>query len=253
MINSSEISNIVKKYSENKASHVYLVETNDIDSAMADIKNLIIEINKNNENNVSALLEAGNCSSIKYIYPDGLEIKSEQIHELISFCSRIPIYTNENYFIICECDKLNKKSGNSLLKLIEEPDINMLGFFLTSNINNVMDTIKSRCQIIRCFYKCEINNDFSGDVIEYYKNMIESLDLIYNKEIVDKYKTRDEILNFLNDLVKYINNLENVSNIMLKKNAVLVNLITDAIYMIGNNVNINLSLDKLLIEASRLI
>lgn len=49
-------------------------------------------------------------------------------------------------FIINECEKLTFQAANSLLKFIEEPTNNLTGIFLTSQVENVLPTIVSRCQ-----------------------------------------------------------------------------------------------------------
>ena len=51
MKNEDKLNLIYEKYRENKNSHVYLVETNSISDAVKDIKNLIIKMNSDNNDN----------------------------------------------------------------------------------------------------------------------------------------------------------------------------------------------------------
>ena len=51
--------------------------------------------------------------------------------------------------IIKEADKLTHEAQNSLLKLIEEPSKNTLIILVVSRLGMLIDTVKSRCQIIK--------------------------------------------------------------------------------------------------------
>ncbi len=50
--------------------------------------------------------------------------------------------------IIWMADKINTAAANKLLKLIEEPPAQTLFLLIASNEDNIIDTIKSRCQIL---------------------------------------------------------------------------------------------------------
>ena len=47
---------------------------------------------------------------------------------------------------------MNDTASNKLLKTIEEPSENIIGFLLTSNIDIILPTIKSRCEILSAKY-----------------------------------------------------------------------------------------------------
>lgn len=51
--------------------------------------------------------------------------------------------------IIKDADKMTNTAANSLLKIIEEPEKDVVIFLLVSNESNLLATIKSRCQLIR--------------------------------------------------------------------------------------------------------
>ena len=51
-------------------------------------------------------------------------------------------------YIIKNCEKLNSSSANCILKFLEEPEDDIIAILLTDNINMVLPTIKSRCQIL---------------------------------------------------------------------------------------------------------
>ena len=43
---------------------------------------------------------------------------------------------------------MNDYAANSLLKFLEEPESNIYAFLITTNINKILPTIKSRCQVL---------------------------------------------------------------------------------------------------------
>lgn len=50
--------------------------------------------------------------------------------------------------IIWGADKMNRDSANKLLKIIEEPPAKTLFVLITDNEDHIIDTIKSRCQVL---------------------------------------------------------------------------------------------------------
>lgn len=61
--------------------------------------------------------------------------------------------TNEKagarFFIIDDADKMNEEAANALLKTLEEPPATSHLILLTSRPNSLLQTIRSRCQILR--------------------------------------------------------------------------------------------------------
>ena len=101
MKNEEKLNNIYNKYRENKNSHVYLVETNDIELALNDIKNLIIKINEGSiDNDIEKLIQNDSLPTLSVIRPETAEIKTDVIEELITKLQTIPVITKENYFVI---------------------------------------------------------------------------------------------------------------------------------------------------------
>ncbi len=257
MNNDEKLKLIYNKYRENKNSHVYLVETNSINDALNDIKKLIIKINQNSDdNNIEKLIDNDSLPTLTIVWPDNQEIKKENIEELIVKIQKIPVITKENYFIICNAEKLNQKSGNIMLKTIEEPETDVLGFFICNNSNSVLSTIQSRTQYISLQYdKNETyNNDIIDDAVNYFKSLHNSPIIDINKKYVDKYKDINIICNFLECLVneerKFINS-QNIFDI-IKKEEQIIKLIYELESNIRKNGNISLLFDKFVIEVGRL-
>jgi DNA polymerase-3 subunit delta' len=69
------------------------------------------------------------------------------VRELIQEINKKPYQSEKKVVIIHEGHKMTIQAQNALLKTIEEPPKNVFVFILCENIENILDTIKSRCQI----------------------------------------------------------------------------------------------------------
>jgi len=278
------LENLVKYYHENKISHAYLIETNNLEKCYLDLLEVTKQIfcqneyNKEcNKCNICNLVNQNYLPSLVVISPDGMNIKKEQIVELKKKFSTVPIYTKENIYVIKNAEKLNGASANTMLKFLEEPEQNILGFFITNNANNVISTIRSRCEVIKVLYDIHeidinnITNDINKDkfdvAIEYlFKIEVEKkLGIMYNRDVVlNKFSEREDIKTVFKiifiiyeELLKKVMGLDNKFNFekinelsSLDKDKVLrrINLVTKFIDDIDSNVNVELLLDKFVIE-----
>ena len=278
------LENLVKYYHENKISHAYLIETNNLEKCYLDLLEVIKQIfcqneyNKEcNKCNICNLVNQNYLPSLVVISPDGMNIKKEQIVELKKKFSTVPIYTKENIYVIKNAEKLNGASANTMLKFLEEPEQNILGFFITNNANNVISTIRSRCEVIKVLYDIHeldinnITNDINIDkfdvAIEYlFKIEVEKkLGIMYNRDVVlNKFSEREDIKTVFKiifiiyeELLKKVMGLDNKFDFekinelsSLDKDSVLrrINLVTKFIDDIDSNVNVELLLDKFVIE-----
>ena len=274
MLVSSKINDLVNVYHENKLAHAFLLETNDLTQCYNDIISFIKIINCPNEYsddckldcNLCTLIDSSNLPSLVVINPIGQNIKKEQILSMMEKFSTKPIYSKFNMYIINEADKLNGSSANTILKFLEEPEEGILGFFITNNAENVLTTIKSRCQVISCVYEENVNY-FDDEVLDYVKIYLNSIwkskdDLLYNKvEMVSLYKERKEWENFFLNMFYYVKEcLEKKRNDIIEllkgfktENYIsMLLLIESIIKMVKSNVNIDLLLDKFVIEMRKL-
>ncbi|WP_291579263.1 DNA polymerase III subunit delta' [Clostridium sp. UBA6640] len=69
------------------------------------------------------------------------------VRELIEEINKKPYQSEKKVVIIHEGHKMTIQAQNALLKTIEEPPKNVFIFILCENIESILDTIKSRCQI----------------------------------------------------------------------------------------------------------
>lgn len=275
------LNELVKRYREKKLAHAYLIETNNYDKALQDLKEFIKIINcpeeykkKCEKCNLCNLINKDNLPSIKIIEPDGASIKKVQMEELKEAFSTKPVYSRYNTYIIMNAEKLNSSSANSMLKFIEEPTDGIIGFFITNNKDVMIETIKSRCQSLILKYENKniveslgINaEDYNKylEIIPIYLKKIESKELINNKkELLTIYPERKDIANIFQIIFSIyyenflkMNNKEynqNIANIyeIKEQSANLIkklNIIMGIIQNLSYNVSIEQALDKFVIE-----
>ena len=134
-----------KKYltnsiNKNKINHAYMFEG--IDGIGK--KKFSQELSK-------ILLETDNVdSSPDYIiiHPDGNSIEIAQIRKLQTDIIKKPHKKYKKY-IINQADSMTVEAQNALLKTLEEPPEYAIIILITSNKGSLLDTIKSRCEIIK--------------------------------------------------------------------------------------------------------
>ena len=82
-------------------------------------------------------------------------IRIEQIRNIKTFLGQKSIESEKKVVLIVDAHFLNEAASNCLLKILEEPTSGLF-ILLTSKLNLLLDTIISRCQLVRfksCSYK----------------------------------------------------------------------------------------------------
>lgn len=194
-----------------KISHAYLFDIKNSkqgsDMIMAFVKYLLCPEKKSN------LKECGTCTQcqkiqdfnyteLKIINPDGLWIKKEQLDELQEEFSKKAIEGNFKIYIINEVEKLNKYAANSLLKFLEEPESGIIAILVTNNIFQVLETIRSRCQILS-FNTEKENSNMGEDLIERLSKYIKQ-DVFFIENVEEKEKYNK----FIQNVIQFIEYLE---------------------------------------------
>lgn len=271
MNKSSVINEIIKRHHENKLAHAFLLETNDSESCFNDVielvKNLVCPFTFaskcGEECNLCNLIDNNVLPSLIIISPEGQIIKKEQISSMMEKFDTKPVFTKYNIYIVRDAERFNSYSANALLKFLEEPEDNIIGIFITSNKENVISTIRSRCQIFSCNYDININDKLDEtiliDVKLYLNNIYKNKDdLLYNKTHMSSlYTERVDWEIFFNTMLYYLKDCytsDRIDTIDLVKNVSKDNLIKmilcieNTIKYINGNGNIDLILDKFVIE-----
>ena len=264
------IQNLIDKYEIGRLSHAFLVETNNIDLCLKDIKLFIKYINcseKYNENctkcNLCKLIDLNNLPSLMIIEPDGMSIKKNQLQELQDQFSMKPVYSKYNSYVIMNTELMNASSANSILKFLEEPTDHIIGFLVTNNKEKMLDTIISRCQNLKFIYDDKSKSDEKINIIanEYLEKIENDNSFLLNKTLIlNTLTTRQDINNlFIEILHQLMEKIKanyfpgnNSVDKNLKKYTLQIEIVRKALVMIKQNVNLELLLDYFVIEMRKL-
>ena len=240
------------------------------------------------------VIDSGNFPEIKIITPDGLWIKKEQLQELQSEFTKKALIGTKKIYIINGAEKLNKQAANSILKFLEEPEEGIMAILITDNIYQVLETIRSRCQIIKLK---EVHQTFSVEntlnklnlllfeenresndnlekiekainLVNYYeKNHLDTI-IYMNKLWHDYIKNKDDIIRAFDVMIMYYREILNSflhrkielfhdyqtdiafikSKNTLNSLCTKLNILTEFKEKVKYNANVNLLMDKLIIE-----
>lgn len=257
----SFIENIV---AHNKISHAYIIELCDYESDIKLVNSFIkILLCKGNTKsfdklncgscNICNLIDSLNYPDIKYIKPDGKEIKKNQLLDLQKDFNNKSLLDNKRIYVIEEADKLNIAAANTLLKFLEEPADDIIAILLTKNRYKLLDTILSRCQVLT-IGSDNFNYDYIEDVntiISYivdgdnlFINYNHLLELLPDKIVAMDYLKKIEII-----LLEYLQNNNTLYSCLLtvKKDKIVhfLNVIELELMKLDYNVNYKLWLDSL--------
>ena len=196
------------------------------------------------------------------IKPDGNSIKIAQIRNLQS---DIVIRPHKDYkiYIINNAEKMTVEAQNALLKTLEEPPNYAIIILVTNNKESLLETIKSRCDIIkfspipiedlkRYLINTGIEEEraqllaiFSRGSIENALNLSQSSEFSMMREDIQQYiqimldKNIVEILNIPNNIEKYRGKIIALLDMM-------INYFRDIILLKENvNKNMLINVDKL--------
>ncbi len=218
------------------------------------------------------LIDLNNLPSLRIIIPSGAFIKKEQVLELRSLFSKESQYTKESIYIIQNAEKMNKESANTILKFLEEPEGNVIGFFLTNNIDGILPTIQSRCQLLEINFNNSIYDEYEIDedtyrnyinIIKEYLNKIEVEKtglVLYNKEYLSDLEKNDlkVIMQIILSIYKSeldsrfikkdLENYEFLHKLSIKNLKAKIDLIIEILKEFNYNVNLDLLLDRFVIE-----
>ncbi|MCZ6677898.1 MAG: DNA polymerase III subunit delta' [Candidatus Poribacteria bacterium] len=90
----------------------------------------------------------GNHPDVQVIRPSGAWTRINQIRELQRRIVYRPLEGVRKVYILTEAERMNLEAANCLLKTLEEPPAESVLILLTANLDALLPTIRSRCQII---------------------------------------------------------------------------------------------------------
>ena len=253
------IKSLTNTLKTNKLSHAYLVIGED--SLYSDefilrfVKAIFCLENKNKE--LFSCESCNNCRSINhgnyvdfYKLTSDTSIKKDEIQTLKSDLSVKSFYGKKIYWIK-EIEKMTEQAANSLLKLLEEPEDDIIAILSCKNISAVLPTIISRCQQIKLVGQSEdrevTENDEMIKIVSEYVKRYSRKPHMANIYVLGLLKVKEEILDFFKYLsIKTTNsysesNRYDIVNISKVQEKVLL-----ALSDLNANVNAKLVLEKFL-------
>ena len=156
-------------------------------------------------------------------------IEISQIRQMINYANKSAFNNRERIVLIDNAENLNLNSLNALLKIVEEPNENIIFIIIFDNTKKILNTLKSRCLKFNLFLTFDQSIETVNTIIE--KNVY---DLI-SKDLINHYNTTGDFINLINfSLLSKID----LSEISLKN--FLINLIDEKHYkkdgFIKNNI-----------------
>ena len=190
-------------------------------------------------------------------------IKIAQIRNIKTFLSQKSINSEKKIVLIIDAHLLNEAASNCLLKTLEEPS-NGIFILLTSKLNLLLDTIISRCQIVR--FRSFSSKQIKSILKEYldtsklkintklkFEDLINSANgspnqLLKNIEIWNDFS--DEIINKLDSPIKSSLEILEISKLISEKLEIyqqiyLVNLIQNIWWRKTKNIELVKKLENL--------
>lgn len=170
----------------NRLYNAWIIQTMDLDGALVEIKDFIIQNLLPGEVPLSIHPDFKTIEKPK-IGVGSKAITIEQIRGLQEFLNKTSGVSDNKVAIIYQADLMNLNAANGCLKILEDTSKNAYIFLLTSNSSSLIPTIKSRCM------KFEYVNENQVVADDIYKKNIsllasDNIDsrLSFLKELSDK-------------------------------------------------------------------
>lgn len=172
------------------------------------------------------------------IKPDGNSIKIAQVRNMQSDILVKP-YKSYKIYVFDEAQKMTVEAQNALLKTLEEPPKYAIIILITNNKESLLDTIKSRCEIIKFTpipmaeiadyliktgvdqKRASLLANFSRGSMQKAIELSESEDFYIMREEIQKYietflsGNLIDIMDIQNSIEKYKDQIINVLDLMI--------------------------------------
>jgi DNA polymerase-3 subunit delta' len=104
------------------------------------------EVIADGDSRVQDLVLRGMHPDVVEFEPEGNQILVAQAQGIIREAHRAPIEADRKVVAVFEADRLNEQASNKLLKTIEEPPPRSTILLVTSSPDELLETVRSRCQ-----------------------------------------------------------------------------------------------------------
>jgi len=212
---------------------------------------LIVNFTKKNlfDQFLKEFIEKHQIKKIIEIFPQTKQITINQIREV----KKIAVYQEKEIFLILihQFDKATLEAQNAFLKLLEEKSVNKFIILTAENLNKLLPTITSRCQIIRLGKdKKEKEEEIDKEIIELINLTLSDKNLAFLTHPLIEEVNQQKAIEILKNIILYFKNdlLTKKKNIvsLIKESSRVLNLVEN------NNLNPQLAIDNFLIYLNQM-
>lgn len=258
--------NVTNMFLKNTLSHAFLIETNNnemdvIKTCVLFLVKKLYEYSYQNGDVLIAkeklfhLIDEGEFPDYLEIYPKDNIIRKEQLLMVKNDFVNKSLYNTFKIYCVFEAEKMNVNAANTILKFLEEPNSFVIGIFVTSNSYNIIDTIKSRCQLISLYG----HNDNSLVTESVYLDFFNDIDkrnekdlmLNFNKYVNFLFQNKPDAIKTIHVCLQYYKGLldKNKENYDSRTELIsIISIFQEKLKNLNNNVNMKLWLDDLLLS-----
>lgn len=181
-------------------SHAYLFNVNSLELAYPYIKNFVKEIilgkdyDINNEeiDIICHQIDNEEYDDFYVVNPDTIGINTDEINRLMIYMQTKSLRQDgKRVYVIYGFERLSRDVSNKILKFLEEPNENVYALLMTENIEKILPTIISRCQIINMSIA---TNSFDIEKINKSMTFLNKLLNIKNDMIAYEYEYLGDII-----------------------------------------------------------
>ncbi len=222
-------------------------------------------------------LASDNHPDMMFIEPDGASIKNAQVEAFQEFIYIRPFESANKIVVFQKAHLMTDRAQNRILKVLEEPPEYAVFIFLTSQMDLMLDTVLSRCQVISEDETTEpvldkvmmekvlelakgIETADVGRVFEYgpylkkekekISEFLMMLSILLRDALIYRETNNIHLITRQNlTILNYKDNVFSLSKGLSRaKNIALIECIEETDLKLKNNMNFDLTIDKLLVK-----
>lgn len=180
------------------------------------------------------------------------KVKKEDIINIKKELSLQSSYGKKIYWIK-NIDKITIQAANSMLKVLEEPEDDIIAILTTTKINFVLPTILSRCQIINVndkfsYLDSDLENIEFKKVLNLFINNYKKNKNMSIFTIIENINNKDNTILFLKFLQKKLQFFNKIDDYIKKDFIIIYESLITSLELIEKNVSSNLVLENFIIN-----
>lgn len=213
----------------------FLISSNNSDFIEKEIK----QIQKNLDVSLVNLIEINPATSVSI----------SDVRKILQTVSLKPYGGGERLIIINDIEKATPEASNALLKILEEPPVGNFFILITNNVNKLLPTIVSRCQIITDNHNTNNKTMDTGKSVKLLREILQSS---AGERILLAQKvgnSREESIQLLEELIvsleKFLHKPDEEIKLTPLETAELITKVTTAKNYLERYINFKATLDIL--------